>query len=417
MIDLHKLLAGRNGLRVVADVHGNLAALQPVVDDARQKNLALLCLGDLVDRGPDSPGVLRLWRELMAEGIATYLPGNHCHKFMRWQRGNQVQMTGGLAVTVAQLEQAQDGADLARWYAETTAAQPMWVLAGSYVFVHASFDLRMLTLEPPSADEPCGVPRQLRDQALFGERTNTLDTNGYRKRGYRWIDQVPRGLTVVIGHDVVSTEAPVTRTGQLGGRVINLDTGADRGGPLGTLDLSTDEVLASRDYLELDPAPPAPLLTILVGPSGAGKSTWAARNAPADSVVSSDAIRAELYGDFREQGDRDEVMRELITRARNRLVQGLPVTLDATHLSRKDRLSSAALVPPHHPVRYVLIDRPLEEKLQDAGWRAEVVLGENGETLVEVHHARASSALGYAEQGDGLPNVEVIDARRLTQPA
>ena len=60
--------------------------------------------GDLVDRGPDTPGVLRLVISLVEWGAALCVPGNHDVKLMRKLRGRDVQITHGLAESLAQLE-------------------------------------------------------------------------------------------------------------------------------------------------------------------------------------------------------------------------------------------------------------------------------------------------------------------------
>ena len=61
-------------------------------------------VGDLVDRGPDSPGVLRLVMGMVAAGHALCVPGNHENKLVRALRGRNVQVTHGLERTLAQLE-------------------------------------------------------------------------------------------------------------------------------------------------------------------------------------------------------------------------------------------------------------------------------------------------------------------------
>ena len=50
-------------------------------------------LGDLVDRGPDTPGVLRIAMSMTAAGSALCVPGNHDVKLMRALRGKQVKVT------------------------------------------------------------------------------------------------------------------------------------------------------------------------------------------------------------------------------------------------------------------------------------------------------------------------------------
>lgn len=153
-----------------------------------------------------------------------------------------------------------------------------------------------------------------------------------------------------------------------------------------------------------------PLLTIMVGPAGAGKSDWCTVNAKQQEWLSTDLLRHEYTGDFRSQERNDDVFTALHRIAKARLSCGLPVTIDATNLRRRDRLACVALAPAGVGVRYVVIDRPLEEKMRDGGWRNEVLIGDK--TLVEVHHERMQSVLRDVLAGDGLSNVTVVDLRQ-----
>lgn len=155
------------------------------------------------------------------------------------------------------------------------------------------------------------------------------------------------------------------------------------------------------------------LLTLMIGPSGAGKTTWLdtsdARGLGIElnQVVSSDAIRRDLCGDFRDQTRNDEVFAALHAIVRTRVDHGLPTAVDATNLRRKDRMVVVALTPPLAPVRYVVIDRPEAEKRRDAGWRADLPFD-----LIARHEQTFRSQLAEILRGDDLPNVEVIDRRR-----
>src|SRR5262245_42056512 len=60
-------------------------------------------VGDLVDRGPDTPGVLRLVMRMVAEGTALCVRGNHDDKLLRKLRGREVSISHGLAETLNQL--------------------------------------------------------------------------------------------------------------------------------------------------------------------------------------------------------------------------------------------------------------------------------------------------------------------------
>lgn len=152
-----------------------------------------------------------------------------------------------------------------------------------------------------------------------------------------------------------------------------------------------------------------PLLTIMVGPSCGGKSQWVADNVPVEDRLSSDALRILLTGSVTDQSKNEDVFTALHRLARVRLECGLPVTIDATNLRRKDRLACAALAPAGVGVRYVVCDRPMAQKVKDAGWRNDVLV--KGVPLLEAHQQRFQSQLKDILAGDGLPNVTVLDTR------
>lgn len=154
------------------------------------------------------------------------------------------------------------------------------------------------------------------------------------------------------------------------------------------------------------------LLTLMVGPSGAGKSSYVAGEYPDHWVISTDALRREYCGSTLDQSRNDDVFAALHRLAKARMDCGLPVVIDATNLRRRDRLSLVALAPVGTTVEYVIIDRPLANKMATAEWRAEVIIGEK--TLVEAHHERMQSALKDIMNGDGLPQVRVNDQRHFS---
>ncbi len=71
-------------LDVIGDVHGELDALRRLLrrlayrdDGSHPEGRRLVFVGDLVDRGPDSPGVVEFVRDLMRRGRAQCVLGNH----------------------------------------------------------------------------------------------------------------------------------------------------------------------------------------------------------------------------------------------------------------------------------------------------------------------------------------------------
>ena len=89
-------------------------------------------VGDLVDRGPDSPGVLRLVMGMVAAGTAICVPGNHEQKLARKLNGRNVQLTHGLPETLEQLDREDPGfvIEVGRsstaWSATTSSTAASW---------------------------------------------------------------------------------------------------------------------------------------------------------------------------------------------------------------------------------------------------------------------------------------------------
>lgn len=72
---------------VVGDIHGCLEEFDELLKKVQYNKSTdrLILVGDLIDRGPDSVGVVRRARELDLECTM----GNHEYKFLRWFKGNK----------------------------------------------------------------------------------------------------------------------------------------------------------------------------------------------------------------------------------------------------------------------------------------------------------------------------------------
>jgi len=84
------------------------------------------------------------------------------------------------------------------------------------------------------------------------------------------------------------------------------------------------------------------ILEMFIGIPGCGKSTHAKKMVEKDSsivIVSSDAIRKELYGSEEDQSHNQEVFNEVFKRTRAALANDLHVIVDSTNLSRKRRIA------------------------------------------------------------------------------
>jgi len=100
---------------------------------------------------------------------------------------------------------------------------------------------------------------------------------------------------------------------------------------------------------------------LLIGPPGSGKTTMAQRLQPLlygnegqpAIVLSTDAIRAELYGDAAVQGPWNEIRAVLLQRLNAAAQAGTPVIIDATHARRPWRLLYTQQLQLPRPVEWI----------------------------------------------------------------
>ena len=106
-----------------------------------------------------------------------------------------------------------------------------------------------------------------------------------------------------------------------------------------------------------------PKLILLVGIPGSGKTHYAKNYLALQSKtvhLSSDAIRAELYGDESVQGNPAEVFGLMQQRAVEALNNGNDVLYDATNITRKDRSGIIGVCPKFAKIECYVIWAPIE---------------------------------------------------------
>ncbi|MFF4965815.1 polynucleotide kinase-phosphatase [Streptomyces sp. NPDC001037] len=208
---------------IIGDVHGCSAELEALLaklgyaDGAHPEGRTAVFVGDLVDRGPDTPGVLRRVMSMTASGDALCVPGNHENKYGRHLKGRKVQHTHGLAETVEQMagESEEFRAEVRRFLDGLVSH---YVLDGGRLVVcHAG-------LPEKYHGRTSG---RVRSHALYGETTGETDEFGLPVR-YPWAEDYRGRAAVVYGHTPVPEATWLNNT-------ICLDTGAVFGGKLTAL--------------------------------------------------------------------------------------------------------------------------------------------------------------------------------------
>jgi hypothetical protein len=183
---------------VIGDVHGCFDELQDLLHDVGARPAdRLISVGDLINKGPDSPAVIA-WA-MRTPNLECVL-GNHELRFLNcWRRGVPPDVKPDDLATYRQFGAGYDDAMrfVARW--------PLTVSGPGFLVVHAGFDPRE-GLEWQSAADLTGI-RRLKDT------------------GAPWYEAYKGRELVVFGH--WARPEPVVRRNAIG-----LDTGCVYGGAL-----------------------------------------------------------------------------------------------------------------------------------------------------------------------------------------
>jgi polynucleotide kinase-phosphatase len=241
---------------IVGDVHGCASELRSLLTElgwrieydgdvavgaAHPEGRQAVFVGDLVDRGPDTPGVLRLVMGMVGAGTALCVSGNHEAKLVRALKGAKVTVSHGLAESLAQLDAESDEF-------RTSALDFMDGLISHYVLDDGKLVVAHAGLKESYHGRSSG---RVRSFALYGDTTGETDEYGLPVR-YPWAQEYRGQAMVVYGHTPVPKAEWINNT-------ICLDTGVVFGGSLAALRYPEREIVsvpAEQEWYE----PVRPLL-------------------------------------------------------------------------------------------------------------------------------------------------------------
>ncbi len=190
------------------------------------ENRQVIFLGDLVDRGPNSPAVLKLVMSMVRSGVAWCVPGNHDLKLQKKLNGKKVAIRHGLAETLAQLE-----SEPPEFLAEVK--EFLYSLISHYVFDKGKLVVAHAGLKEEMQGRGSGAVRAF---CLYGETTGEIDEFGLPVR-YNWAEEYRGKAKVVYGHTPVPEAQWLNRT-------IDIDTGCVFGGKLTALRYPEEELVS-----------------------------------------------------------------------------------------------------------------------------------------------------------------------------
>ena len=225
---------------IIGDIHGCYDELVQLLEKlAYAKNAngiyhhpegrRAIFVGDLVDRGPKIPQVVRLVKEMVEAGNAFCVPGNHDVKFMRAISGKKVQITHGLEDSLRQFQSY----DESYHGFSRIAAEFIDKLVSHYVLDDSNLVVAHAGMKEEMQGRGSG---KVREFALYGETTGETDDFGLPVR-YNWAADYRGRAMVVYGHTPVAEPEWLNRT-------INIDTGCVFGGKLTALRYPEKELVS-----------------------------------------------------------------------------------------------------------------------------------------------------------------------------
>jgi serine/threonine protein phosphatase 1 len=199
----------------VGDIHGMSSMLEPALDKLLgmlRPNDAVVFLGDYIDRGPDSEGVIkRLVRFRKQHAGCIFLRGNHEDLLLRAHQGDrrreETWLFNGGMTTLASFGLGGNSdwkRKFPKWALDFISATQVAIKTEHYHFVHAGI-------------VPFGVETEVESD---------LDPRLWIREPFIRYGNSP-GRIVVFGHTPQDDHRPLIHTNKVG-----LDTGACQGGPL-----------------------------------------------------------------------------------------------------------------------------------------------------------------------------------------
>lgn len=227
---------------IIGDIHGCFDELQELLTQlgyaiqfsnghysvGHPAGRKAIFLGDLTDRGPKSPDVLRLVMDMVKSGSAFCITGNHDEKLNKFLSGKNVLLNHGLDKTVQQLQSTSKEF-------QREVKDFLYGLIAHYVLD----DGKLVVAHAGLPEEMHGrAAAGVRTFCLYGETTGEIDEFGLPVR-YEWARRYKGKAMVVYGHTPIPEPEWINNT-------INIDTGCVFGGRLTALRYPEKELVSIR---------------------------------------------------------------------------------------------------------------------------------------------------------------------------
>jgi len=225
----------------IGDIHGCIEEFNELMKKVlyNPNEDRLILLGDLIDRGPDSVGVVQRARELKLECVM----GNHEHKFIKWFRSQ------GTRVDV--YDRRDFYSKLSDQDISYIQSMPTYIELDEVAVVHAGVKPG-ISFSNQSKDDLMYLRYTDSDRKFISLKK--ISKLGKEETGAIFWTQFWQGpKSIVYGHNVHSYDEPLIEEIRPGVTCYGIDTGCCFGGHLTALIWETKEIVqvkAKRAYYE-----------------------------------------------------------------------------------------------------------------------------------------------------------------------
>jgi len=232
---------------IVGDVHGCLDELKLMVAKLKLTDAdRFICAGDLVDRGPDSAGVVRFMRENGFEAVA----GNHDAKLVRYAGHVERKRSNPKYHFPMQFSQEREDAIAAMSPEDLVWLEslPSYILIPEHniIVVHAG-----VLVNDNVAKQSKEVLTMLRYVSKDAPHRMLALLPGYERpeNSVYWTAVYRGHANVVFGHNVVDLQRPVAIRCATGAMAYGIDTGVCFGGNLTAMVI--DNASGEHEYVQV----------------------------------------------------------------------------------------------------------------------------------------------------------------------
>jgi predicted phosphodiesterase len=222
-------------IAVIGDIHGVLEEFKQLHENLKSLGLNNIhCVGDLVDRGPDSAGVIRYCIENNIQSVM----GNHddsiCNHYKRWKLSGQLPYNQDKKNTLNQFN-CSDGEELYNWLSNLPSLRVfdaerliiahggLWPSLPLHKQPHNIIRAQMIHPKFP------GEVRWWGSDAIYGKAKKTEEAS--KAEGWeRWYKLYDFEYNCIYGHSTWAQ--PKIHQNEGFGKTIGIDTGTSFGGSL-----------------------------------------------------------------------------------------------------------------------------------------------------------------------------------------